>query len=127
MKKDFINKSKVTLFGLSFWHILFCHWHCFGAFFVRILALLPNIIEEFPHSLDNSPLATSTLWTTDEAKKRPEYYEVLKEKYKEFLGGNELLIPYVLEAVTTRTTSLLTSDAKSQTNRCQSGNNGGGS
>lgn len=46
-------------------------------------------------------------------QKGPAYYNQLKEKYKKFVSGNELLLmPSILETVNTRTISLLTTDIK---------------
>lgn len=78
-------------------------------------ALLYNITGESPHSPDKSPPATPTAWASDKPKKRPEYYETVKEKYKEFIDGIGLLsIPSILKTVVTRAISLLTSDVKSR-------------
>lgn len=54
-------------------------------------------------------------WQTGQKNKRPEYYNSLKEKYKDFISDNELsAMPSVMEAVTTRTMSLLKTDVKSR-------------
>lgn len=48
-------------------------------------------------------------------KKGPEYYIGLRDDYKEFILDNELLLlPFIMEAVTARTISLLMADVKSR-------------
>lgn len=50
---------------------------------------------------------------SEQTKKGPDYYESLKEKYEEFIAGNELLaVPSVMEAVNTKRISLLMTDVE---------------
>lgn len=62
------------------------------------------------------PTSTSLLaWAGNRpAKKEPEYYSGLKEQYEKFVFGNELLpMTLLLNVVSTKTISLLTTDVKS--------------
>lgn len=55
--------------------------------------------ESSQHSQVVTPTAPS-VWGVNRSKKDPKYYEATKEKYKEFLAGNELLpIPSVSKFV----------------------------
>lgn len=72
--------------------------------------------------MTESPRATVTQtetpspWNSNRPKKKgAAYYKQMKEDYRDFIQGNELLtIPEALNAVTRRTISLLTSDIKTR-------------
>lgn len=68
-----------------------------------------STLVEFPEQLST----TSSAWASNRPmKKRPEHYSMMQEKY---IDGNVLLtIPEALDAVTTKTISLLITDTKTR-------------
>lgn len=77
----------------------------------------PTAKADSPQKQDQIPtVASPSTWAADRLKEKgPEYYNSLKEGYKKFISGNELLaVLSVLEAINTRTIFLQTTDMKSK-------------
>lgn len=132
----FLDSSLRIFSAVSDLLLCICVLECWVVTFVTVLSepflleVLPPILAgnsstifECPQPQDTTPTATSSsTWVRDRPKRKGhDYYNALKELYKDFIAGNELLsIASVMEAVNTRNISLLTTDVKSRKFNCVS-------
>lgn len=78
----------------------------------------PVKMAESPHPIfteTETPSPSPSAWNKNRQNKDAAYYDRMKDEYRDYIMGKQLLmIAEGLNAVTTRTISLLTSDVKTR-------------